>query len=82
MFGTVWRCLARLIAKEAQSVGESQLEPTIEQLRAFYRRCVRASNLLQSINVVRLDERTKHIYMLIGDTIQIEIYPNGEVTFP
>ncbi|WP_371641043.1 DUF6888 family protein [Tolypothrix sp. NIES-4075] len=58
------------------------MEPTIEQLRAFYTRCVRASNMFQPINVVRLDERTKRIYVLIGDTIQIEIYPNGEVTFP
>ncbi|WP_442936793.1 DUF6888 family protein [Nostoc sp.] len=59
-----------------------ELEPTSEQLGAYYRMSVRASNLLQSINVVRLDERTKRIYMLVGDTIQIEIYPNGEVTFP
>ncbi|WP_109011300.1 DUF6888 family protein [Nostoc commune] len=59
-----------------------ELEPTPEQLGAYYRMSVRASNLLQSINVVRLDERTKRIYMLVGDTIQIEIYPNGEVTFP
>jgi hypothetical protein len=58
------------------------MEPTIEQLRAFYSRCVRASNMFQPINVVRMDERTKRIYVLIGDTIQIEIYPNGEVTFP
>ncbi|WP_404800375.1 DUF6888 family protein [Amazonocrinis nigriterrae] len=53
------------------------MEPTTEQLRAFYSTCVRASNMLQPINVVRLDERTKRIYVLIGDTIQIEIYPNG-----
>ncbi|WP_375472531.1 DUF6888 family protein [uncultured Nostoc sp.] len=59
-----------------------KLEPTSEQLGAYYRMSVRASNLLQSINVVRLDERTKRIYMLVGDTIQIEIYSNGEVTFP
>ncbi|WP_442940428.1 DUF6888 family protein [Nostoc sp.] len=58
------------------------MEPKTEQLRAFYSRCVRASNMFQPINVVRLDERTKRIYVLIGDTIQIEIYPNGEVTFP
>ncbi|MFN6528400.1 DUF6888 family protein [Nostoc sp. ChiSLP03a] len=29
--------------------------------------------MFQPINVVRLDERTKRIYVLIGDTIQIEI---------
>ncbi len=58
------------------------MEPTTKQLRAFYSRCVRASNMLQPINVVRLDERTNCIYVLIGNTIQLEIYPNGEVTFP
>ncbi|WP_334845868.1 DUF6888 family protein [Nostoc sp.] len=58
------------------------MESTSEQLGAYYRMSVRASNLLQSINVVRLDERTKRIYMLVGGTIQIEIYSNGEVTFP
>jgi len=55
------------------------MEPTPEQLKAFYRRCVRASNLLQPINVVRLDERTKRIFVLIGETIEVEIFPNGEV---
>ncbi|WP_413773917.1 DUF6888 family protein [Nostoc sp. MG11] len=34
------------------------MEPTPEQLRALYRRCVAASNLMQSINIVRMDERT------------------------
>lgn len=58
------------------------MKPTTQQLRAFYSICVRASNMFQPINVVRLDERTNRIYVLIGDTIQIEIYPNGEVTFP
>ena len=55
------------------------MEPTPEQLKAFYRRCVRASNLMQPINVVRLDERTKRIFVLIGDTIEVEIFPSGEV---
>jgi hypothetical protein len=55
------------------------MDPTPEQLRAFYRRCVRASNLLQAINVVRLDERSKRIFVLIGDTIELEIFPTGEV---
>jgi hypothetical protein len=55
------------------------MEPTTEQLRAFYSRCVRASNMFQPINVVRLDERTKRIYVLIGDTIQIEISSQTEL---
>ncbi|WP_460203357.1 DUF6888 family protein [Scytonema sp. NUACC21] len=31
------------------------------------------------MNLVRLDERSQRILMLIGDTIEVEIYPNGEV---
>lgn len=56
------------------------MEPTAEQLKELYRVCVNASNLLQPINVTRLDERTKRIFMLIGETIEIEIYPNGRST--
>ncbi|WP_431356788.1 DUF6888 family protein [Komarekiella delphini-convector] len=55
------------------------MEPTSAQLKALYQRCVRASNLLQPINLVRLDSRTNRIVMLIGETIQIEILENGEV---
>ncbi len=58
------------------------MEPTTEQFKAFYSLCVRASNMFQPVNLARLDERTKRIYVLIGDTIQIEIYQNGEVIFP
>ncbi|WP_200929850.1 DUF6888 family protein [Nostoc piscinale] len=58
------------------------MEPTVQQLRSLYRVAVSASNLLQAINVVRMDERKKRIYVLVGDTIQIEIYPNGEVHHP
>jgi hypothetical protein len=55
------------------------MEPTPEQLKSFYRMSVRISNLLRPINLVRMDERTNRIVMLVGETIEIEIYPNGEV---
>ena len=55
------------------------MEPTVEQLKAYWQISVRASNLLQSINLVRLDERNSRIVMLVADTIQIEILQNGEV---
>ncbi|WP_423753473.1 DUF6888 family protein [Chlorogloeopsis fritschii] len=54
------------------------MEPTIEQLKAFYDLCVRVSNLLQTIELVRFDSRTKRIVVLIGETIQVEILSNGE----
>ncbi|MDZ8257489.1 DUF6888 family protein [Nostoc sp. ChiQUE01b] len=43
------------------------MEPTLEQLRSFYRMSVRMSNLLRPINLVRIDERTKRIVMLVGE---------------
>lgn len=58
---------------------EEMKQPTIEQLKTFWRMSVRASNLLQSIDLVRLHERNDRIVMLIEDKIQIEIFPNGEV---
>jgi len=54
-------------------------QPTIEQLKTFWRMSVRASNLLQSIDLVRLDERNDRVVMLVEDKIQIEIFPNGEI---
>lgn len=52
--------------------------PTNEQLKAFFIKCVTFSNLLQSIELVRYDERTNRIVMLVGETIQVEILSNGE----
>jgi hypothetical protein len=34
-----------------------------------------------SINLVRLDERTKNVFLLAGDEIEIEIFPNGEWSY-
>ncbi|WP_397327040.1 DUF6888 family protein [Nostoc sp. FACHB-110] len=54
------------------------MEPTIEQLKAFFRLCVRASNLLRNIELVRFNTRTSRIVVLIGETIEVEILSNGE----
>jgi hypothetical protein len=34
--------------------------------------------MYQPIYIVRLDERTNNLYILAGETIEIEIYPNGQ----
>jgi hypothetical protein len=52
--------------------------PTIEQMKAFYRLCVRVSNLLQTIELTRYDTRSQRIVVLIGESIQVEILSNGE----
>ena len=54
------------------------MEPTIEQLKAFFDFYVWASNLLRDIALVRFDQRTSQIVILIGETIQVEILSNGE----
>ncbi|WP_442944452.1 DUF6888 family protein [Nostoc sp.] len=54
------------------------MEPTIDQLKAFFDFCVRASNLLRDIAIVRYDQRTNRIVILIGESIQVEILSNGE----
>ncbi|BAY08215.1 DUF6888 family protein [Calothrix sp. NIES-2098] len=55
--------------------------PTSKQTFEFFLVCVRLSNVLQPINVVRLDERTNQIYVLAGDETEVLIYPNGKVRF-
>ncbi len=45
----------------------------INKLKAFLRLSVRTSNLLQNIELVRFDEITNRIVVLIGETIQVEI---------
>jgi hypothetical protein len=54
------------------------MEPTTEQLKAFYALCVRVSNLFQTIELIRYDTRSQRIVVLIGQTIQVEILSNGE----
>jgi hypothetical protein len=34
--------------------------------------------MYQPIYIVRLDERTNNLYILAGETIEIEIYPNWQ----
>ena len=45
------------------------MEPTIAQLKTLYRVCLQASNLLQEINMTRLDERTRCIYMIVKESL-------------
>lgn len=52
--------------------------PTTEQLKTFFRICVRASNLLRTIELTRYDTHSQRIVVLIGETIEVEILSNGE----
>ncbi|MDZ8188380.1 MAG: hypothetical protein RMX96_26425 [Nostoc sp. ChiSLP02] len=55
------------------------MEPTAEQLKAFFDFCVRASELLQTIELTRYDKRNNRIAILVGQTIEVEILSSGEV---
>lgn len=58
------------------------IEPTEAQLRSLYRQCHWLSNVLfQPIHVVRLDERTRNLFILAGleESIELQIRPNGEL---
>jgi hypothetical protein len=55
------------------------VQPTIEQIKAFYGLCVRTSNLLKTVELTRFDTRSQRIVVLIGETIQVEILSNGEI---
>lgn len=57
------------------------MEPTIAQLKSLYRVCIQTSNLLKEINMTRLDERTRCIYIIVDEIIEIEIDVDGGLTY-
>jgi hypothetical protein len=52
--------------------------PTPQQGFEFFLVCVRLSNLLRLINLVRLDQRTNQIYILDGNEVEILINSTGK----
>lgn len=58
------------------------MEPTVAQLRSLYAQCHMLTNIMfQPIHVVRLDERTKNLFILAGreETLEFEIEPSGRL---
>ena len=43
--------------------------------------CQYLTNTFTPVSIVRLDERTGHLFILAGDNIEIEIYRNGSWMF-
>ncbi len=57
-------------------------EPTIAQMKRLYDQCYRITNMfLQPIHLVRIDERTKNLFILAGvsESIEVEIDPQGDL---
>ncbi len=58
------------------------MNPTEAQLRSLYRQCHRLTNVfLQPILLVRLDERTRNLFILAGveESLELQIKPDGEL---
>ncbi|MBE9010724.1 hypothetical protein IQ250_10940 [Pseudanabaenaceae cyanobacterium LEGE 13415] len=59
------------------------MEPTNAQAQGLYRLCYRLTNRIypgwqfKSIELVRIDERTKNIFVLAGDGMDYEVNPSG-----
>ncbi|MCY7281844.1 MAG: hypothetical protein LH679_00080 [Cyanobacteria bacterium CAN_BIN43] len=57
-------------------------EPTAEQLQSLYRLCHVLTNVMfQPIHIVRIDERSLNLFILAGQTeeIELEIQPSGRI---
>lgn len=53
------------------------IKPTFEQLVALFQISVFLSDAQRSIDLVRIDERSKNLVILAGESIVVEIAPNG-----
>jgi hypothetical protein len=51
--------------------------PTAEQGIRCILLCQYLTGKFIAVNVVRMDERTKNLFILAGDTIEIEVFRNG-----
>ncbi|WP_445228432.1 DUF6888 family protein [Cyanothece sp. BG0011] len=52
--------------------------PTQAQLLQCYTLSCWATRFYLPVNLIRFDERSQNVFMLIGEDIEIEIKPNGE----
>lgn len=56
------------------------MSPTVEQAIELYKMCQNLTQMYSSINLVTIDGRTKNLYILAGEGLEILININGEVT--
>lgn len=55
--------------------------PTLEQIKTCFVLSVGVTSMYQSINLIRVDERTREIYFLAGEEIELVIFENGKWSF-
>lgn len=56
------------------------MSPTVEQALELYKMCQNLTQMYSSINLVTIDGRTKNLYILAGEGLEILINIYGEVT--
>ncbi|WP_442936354.1 DUF6888 family protein [Nostoc sp.] len=57
------------------------MKPTNEQAIELFKVCHDLTPMYLPIYLVRLDERTTRIYILAGQSFEVEILPNGRVRY-
>jgi hypothetical protein len=54
---------------------------TDEQTKVGLRLCHNVTNMYLSVHLIRIDERTKNLLILVGEEIEIVVFPNGKWRF-
>lgn len=52
--------------------------PTTALIWQTFVLCCWATKLYRNVNLVRIDERTGNVFILVGEEIEMQIKPNGE----
>ncbi|WP_414569688.1 DUF6888 family protein [Nostoc sp. CCY 9925] len=55
------------------------MEPTPKQAISAIRVCAQLTRVYKQIDLVRLDERTRNVYILANNSIEVEITPTGKI---
>ncbi|MBX9253784.1 hypothetical protein H1Q63_07440 [Desmonostoc muscorum CCALA 125] len=55
------------------------MEPTPKQAISAIRVCAQLTRVYKQIDLVRLDERTRNVYILANNSIEAEVTPTGEI---
>ncbi|AVH73295.1 DUF6888 family protein [Nostoc sp. 'Lobaria pulmonaria (5183) cyanobiont'] len=55
------------------------MEPTPKQAISAIRVCTQLTSVYKRIDLVRLDERTRNVYILANNSIEAEVTLTGEI---
>ncbi|MEH1796855.1 DUF6888 family protein [Nostoc sp.] len=55
------------------------METTPKQAISAIRVCAQLTRVYKRIDLVRLDERTRNVYILANNSIEAEVTPTGEI---